>query len=96
MRPSDMDLLMGTTATISCAFNGYPIPSIIWRKDHELLSLEGERWKITSCSTSSVLEITRLDYEDEGAYSCYITNSQGSDSADMCLNIHGKGVKLEG
>ncbi len=89
MRPSNMDLLAGTTATISCAFNGYPNPSIIWRKDHELLSGDNERGKVTSCPTSSVLEITRLEYQDEGAYSCYITNSQGSDSADIFLTVHG-------
>ena len=46
--------------------------------------------KITSCATSSILEIVRLCYEDVGTYACFITNSGGSNSAHMTLNIHGE------
>ena len=52
--------------------------------------MPGGRVKITSCATSSVLEIIRLEYEDEAIYTCYITNSMGSDSASMALNMHGE------
>ena len=52
--------------------------------------MPGGRVKITSCATSSVLEIIRLDYDDEAVYTCYITNSMGSDSASMTLNMRGE------
>lgn len=89
MTPSDMTLFYGTTATISCAFNGYPPPSIVWKREREEVRSD-QRLKITSCATSSVLEIIQLEYEDAGIYTCYLTNSRGSDSASMVLSVHGK------
>ena len=88
MTPPDMNLVYGNTATISCAFNGYPNPSVVWRRDRETLNSDG-RMKITSCATSSILEVIQLQYEDAGIYTCYITNQQGSNSASMMLSIHG-------
>lgn len=88
MSPADMTQTYGSTATISAAFNGYPAPSIIWRKDREALE-SGGRHKITSCQTSSVLEIIQLEYQDNGVYTCFLTNSVGSDSASMVLSVHG-------
>ena len=88
MKPNDLDLKMGNTATISCAFNGQPAPSVVWRKDSDIVTSD-ERRKITSCATSSVLEIVSLEYEDEGVYSCYATNQLGSDSASLTLSLHG-------
>ena len=88
MHPADLDLRVGSMAAISCSFNGYPAPSVIWRRDHEIL-LSEERRKIMSCGTSSVLELNKLEYDDEGRYSCYITNCMGSDSTTMTLTLHG-------
>ena len=88
IKPNDLDLKTGNTATISCAFNGQPAPSIVWRKDGELITSDNRR-KITSCGTSSVLEVTSLEHEDKGVYSCYATNQLGSDSASMTLSLHG-------
>ena len=84
-----MTLKHGTTAIITCAFNGYPNPSVVWRKDRDILTPE-DRLKITSCPTSSVMEIIQLQYEDAGVYACYITNQQGSESTSMVLSIHGR------
>ena len=89
MVPTDMDLLYGTTATISCAFNGFPTPSVEWRKERETVR-GGVRVRINSCSSSSVLEIIKLCYDDVGVFTCFITNSRGSNSASMTLNIHGE------
>lgn len=90
MLPTDLDLLYGTTATIACAFNGFPKPSTEWRMDRQTVSSKGERVKITSCSTSSMLEIIKLCYDDVGTYTCFITNSRGSNSAHMTLKVHGE------
>ncbi len=93
MHPVDLDLPVGSIATISCAFNGYPAPSVMWRRDHEILTSDVRR-KITSCNTSSVLEITKLEYDDEGRYSCCITNSMATDSTTMTLTLHGNILNL--
>lgn len=90
MQPTDLDLLYGTTATIVCAFNGFPKPSVEWRVNRQTLTSNNERIKMTSCATSSILEIIMLCYEDIGTYGCYITNNSGSNSAHMTLNIHGE------
>lgn len=90
MLPSDLDLLYGTTATIACAFNGFPKPSVEWRVNRQTLTSDNDRVKITSCATSSILEIIKLCYDDVGMYTCFITNSGGSNSAHMSLNVHGE------
>ena len=90
MFPTDLDLLYGTTATIPCAFNGFPKPSVEWRKNRQTLGSQSNRVKITSCATSSILEIVKLCYEDVASYTCFITNSRGSNSAQMSLNVHGE------
>ncbi len=93
MTPSDMTQTYGSTATISAAFNGYPAPAVTWRKDREALE-SGKRLKITSCQTSSVLEIIQLEYGDTGIYTCFLTNSTGSDSASMVLSVHGESLVM--
>ena len=89
MQPADLDLPVGSMAAISCAFNGYPAPSVVWKRDHETLSCD-ERRRILSCDTSSVLEINRLEYDDEGRYTCLVTNSKGNDATTMTLSLHGE------
>ena len=91
IKPNDLDLKIGNTVAISCAFNGQPAPSIIWRKDGEVVTSD-KRQKVTSCATSSVLEISSLEHEDKGVYSCYVTNQLGSDSASMTLSLHGMSI----
>lgn len=90
MNLSDLHLLYGTTATISCAFNGYPPPSVCWKHEDEPILSNTPHIKMTSCPTSSVLEVVSLDYEDMGFYSCYITNSMGSVHTSMTLSMYGK------
>lgn len=90
MHPVDLDLPVGSMATISCAFNGYPAPVVMWKRDHENLVTDDRR-RIMSCATSSVLELGTLEYDDEGKYACLIANSRGEDSTSMTLSLHGKG-----
>lgn len=44
---------------------------------------------ISSCSTSSVLEIKAIQYSDEGDYSCIVSNRLGMDTVSMFLHIEG-------
>lgn len=88
MQPVDLDLPVGSMATISCAFNGYPAPTVVWKRDHETLTSD-ERRKVMWCGTSSVLELSKLEYDDEGRYSCFISNPLGNDSTTMTLSLHG-------
>ena len=72
-----------------------PPPSVIWKCDNEVIEDNDGRGRvhISSCPTSSVLEIKDLLYSNEGQYSCTITNSLGSDTATMDLFMEGKGER---
>ena len=89
MEPVDLDLSLRQTAIIGCAFNGYPPPSVTWKHDQNMVT-SNEHRSITSCPTSSVLEIHQLALGDEGCYSCCINNTMGSDSATITLSLHGR------
>lgn len=74
---------------ISCAFNGFPNPSIEWIKNGGETVMNSDRIKISSCPTSSVLEIRDLQYMDEGEYICKVSNELGTDETLMDLYIEG-------
>ena len=94
LTPADLDLAVDTSATISCAFNGCPAPCVVWSKDSAEVASDS-RHKITSCPTSSVLEVAQLEHEDEGVYSCSVTNSVGEDCTSMLLSIHGEELSCD-
>ena len=89
-----MTLQKGSPVTISCAFNGSPAPSVVWKKANEEV-LPGDRVNISSCNTSTVLKIQAASYADSGPYSCFITNNMGSDSVHVELLVEGEQEMIE-
>ena len=83
--PSPLPQNFTSKATIACsAFNGFPTPSVQWRKDRLTISgTEGEGVKIESCPTSTILDIIRQCYDDVGTKVCFITDSRGSNSVKI-------------
>ncbi len=59
-----------------------------WRRNDTIVT-SNDRIKISSCATSSVLEIIDLQYTDEGEYTCILANDLGKDSTEMDLYIEG-------
>ena len=89
-----MTLQKGSPVTISCAFNGSPAPSVVWKKANEEV-LPGDCVNISSCNTSTVLKIQAASYADSGPYSCFITNNMGSDSVHVELLVEGEQEMIE-
>lgn len=87
--PIDQTLFVHENFSVSCAFNGTPAPTAVWRREENVIPLDNPRYKISSCPTSSVLEINDIQYSDEGQYSCTVTNSLGEDIATMDLFVEG-------
>lgn len=89
--PSDQTMFLHDNVSISCAFNGTPPPVVVWKRDDDIISQEDNpRIRISSCATSSVLQIHDLEYSDEGQYSCIVSNAFGTDTTIMDLFVEGK------
>ena len=89
--PPDQSLLLNERFSVTCAFNGVPPPAVVWKCNSELMA-DTDHSHISSCSTSSVLEIKKIQYKDEGEYTCIVSNSLGLDSVSMSLHVQGNEV----
>lgn len=66
-------------ASVDCVARGAPVLSFRWTKDgHEIHT--SARIIIQSDAEFSSLEIRKLEPEDRGNYSCFVSNGFGSDS----------------
>lgn len=63
----DISLYEGKSASLSIAVSGSPIPTIRWFKDGNQLS-----------ETSNRLDLGSLSLDEEGTYSCEVSNEAGS------------------
>jgi hypothetical protein len=80
---STKNVIQGDEYTMSCDGYGYPLPSAIeWRKDSVLISTNTRvRYRDNTTQTNSTLEFLAPDavqFEDDGAYTCFATNAFGS------------------
>ncbi|OWF38939.1 Down syndrome cell adhesion molecule [Mizuhopecten yessoensis] len=64
----------GQTAVFNCTVSGYPITSITWYKNGELLVADDR----ISIQSDTVLEIVDISRQDQGMYQCIVTNDEAS------------------
>ena len=88
-RPSNQTVVLGDTVTFSSIFNGFPTPSVTWRKGPVTLTTS-ERCKITVSSNSTLFELSSVKFADAGEYACAVSNSAGTDTAMVKLYVVGK------
>lgn len=62
---------LGKKATLFCPGIGNPVPKIIWSRDRG--NITGERIRVTNFG----LEISRVEYSDQGFYHCSVDNGIG-------------------
>ena len=78
----NLDVLVGTTVSISCPAVGNPHPKIIWTKSD--VALLSSRFVKVEKST---LTIFGGPWSDTGRYTCIASNAAGSDSKSTFVNF---------
>lgn len=73
--PSTLTAVAGKSFYIKCPVAGYPITSITWEKDEQLLP-STIRQTVSQNGTLTIRDIDRA--VDSGWYTCTATNKQGS------------------
>ena len=86
-----MTHIEGDCFELVCTFTGIPPPDIHWEKDGSLFLL-GEGRRVTNSTGRSALEINSLALSDAGVYSCSVTNSAGTDTRSVRLEVRGEGI----
>lgn len=76
----------GDNLTLDCGATGNPSPTVLWFKDSDPLPNNGR----ISVSPNGLLTFTSLYSTDEGSYTCIVSNSVGSTSANTVLTVLGK------
>ena len=97
--PQDMQAIRTETVTFICTAIAVPIASITWDRDNSSIS-SGGRYNISTVSgvmvgnnlfqTSSILTLSDVQKEDEGAYSCTASNNEGIVTGTGMLTVRGK------
>ena len=73
----------GQNVSINCTADGVPVPTIVWRKDGQLIIPSSRRstssknypgFRSSITGTTSTLTITDLTGSDNGSYSCRAVN----------------------
>lgn len=75
--------IAGTNTTLRCTVTGDPIPIQTWTRNG--ISLSDSRFQIQS--GGSELFVRNVIEDDEGQYQCHASNSAGSVSATVDLNV---------
>ena len=82
----------GRDVVLPCRAEGYPVPSIVWSKDGEVVEEgSGEKYRIDS----GFLKILKAGTSDQGNYSCTATN-QGTDTVEGRLVVQDKTEIIHG
>ncbi|XP_074602199.1 cell adhesion molecule Dscam1-like isoform X2 [Brevipalpus obovatus] len=77
----------GDEVSLTCNVIGYPLKSIVWTKDGKPLNMTtGHRRKVLS--SSRVLNILKVEREDQGCYRCTAHgDSEDIASDELCLSL---------
>ena len=89
MSPNNMTVLESRTLIISCAVSGTPTPDVIWFYRGNVLNTHNNP-RMRTLDRGMKLELTDVDVEDSGLYSCKATNIAGDMESLFEVNVWGK------
>ena len=79
----DTEIILERTLTLTCDFDGVPIPDVTWTQNNTI-ELSDSDPRITTTTTANAgesrvatLEITGIDRDGGGLYTCRFNNSLG-------------------
>lgn len=73
----------GENVVLQCSWSGGGQQSVTWRKDGVMLT-EGSRIAISE----GLLQISRLEREDVGEYSCTVATAETTETTRTQLTVH--------
>ena len=71
--PTEVVADLGSTVEFGCRASGYPFPTVKWRREDSILSVDGRRLR----QTFEFLQISNVQETDSGAYVCEASNGFG-------------------
>ena len=74
---------------IQCTFEGFPIPTLVWSHNGNVLTDGSNDITIAIGDTASSLTITMVTANDSGNYTCMVSNFLGSAIDSSLLHIQG-------
>ena len=80
---TDVDVQVGKTASLQIGVIGYPEPSVVWKKDGNVL-VENKNISISFGNGVYLLALKNCQREDAGCYECIASNPVG-ESICQCL-----------
>ncbi|XP_064420214.1 hemicentin-2 [Latimeria chalumnae] len=81
---SSVSVSLNQPTLLPCTAEGFPAPTVMWRKDGSLLSPENPRFEILP---EGSLQIRAVQIPDAGHYLCTAVNPAGSDHRTVDLRV---------
>ena len=91
----NVEVLEGEPVKLKCTILGKPDPDIRWFKDGEEIHESDKFRMMVNPENTCILTIQKADMEDEGTYTCKVTNPAGSDTCSGMLSVTGEGKRPE-
>lgn len=85
-RPSDVTVVVGESARLTCGASGQPEPTITWTKNGNAIP---STFQFT-VDPNGDLVINNIQPEDHGLYRCSATNNVQTIVAEARVHVHGK------
>ncbi|XP_069693342.1 cell adhesion molecule Dscam2-like [Periplaneta americana] len=87
IEPKDTSVIAGQTVALHCQANGFPQPTVIWRKGHGKLATQFD--ELDGPLKNGTLLIQDVKEDDEGYYMCEANNGIGASlSAVVFLTVN--------
>lgn len=85
---SDFSVEQGKSILLESTYKGTPPISVTWKKNGFHIT-QSPRCSITITEKSGILEIPNSTKDDEGEYTCEVTNDAGADICQGQISILG-------
>jgi Immunoglobulin I-set domain len=82
-----VDAPEGTSVMLECHVTGVPPPSVVWRRDNNVITETSPDYILTQSAGTCCLKIKRASKDHAGQYSCLATNPGGEATTSATLNV---------
>ena len=87
--PDNSTVVVGSTLTLNCTFEGDPLPSVLWSHNKTILNVlsDPNLSKTLLMESYALLDVTFTDINDTGVYMCLVNNNFSFDQSDPSVFI---------